>query len=105
MEINTERVNRVVIPRSALAKRVGILWLFEIIACLCGLKIFGIVSVFCVIVLVWLTVKIRPIWSLYYHNATLYILLILLIIPAVPIGLGMRRLIYWMIFNLPSLIF
>ncbi|MBQ9151891.1 MAG: hypothetical protein IJX72_06545 [Clostridia bacterium] len=105
MEINTERINRVVIPRRALAKRVGILWLFEIMACLCGFGLFGIVSVFCILEGVWLTMKFRPVWRLYYHPATLYILLGLLVIPAIPIGLGLRRLIQWLIFSLPRLIF
>ncbi len=105
MEINTERINRVVIPRRALAKRVGVLWLFELCACLCGFGLFAIVSFFCVLDMVWLTAKFVPVWKLYYRPATLYIILVLLVIPAVPIGLFLRWLIQFLIFKLPLLIF
>ncbi len=105
MEINTERVNRVVIPRRALARRVGILWLFELGVCLCGFGLFAIVSFFCILEMVWLTLKFRVVWRLYYHPATLYILLALLILPAIPLGLGLRWLIQWLIRKLPLLIF
>ena len=103
MEINTERVNRVVIPRRALAKRICILWIFEILACLCGFGLFSIFSVFCIIEAVWLTLKFRPVWNTYYHPATLYILLILLVIPALPLGIGLRWSIKYLISELPLL--
>jgi len=105
MEINTDQINRVVIPRRSLAKRIGILWLFEIIAYLFGFGLFGIVSLFCVAATVWLTVKFHSVWRLYYHPSTLYILLVLLAIPAFPIGLGLRWCVQWLIFKLPFLIF
>ena len=101
MEINTERINRIVIPRRALAKRVGILWAFEILTCLCGFGLFGIVSFFCILEGIWLTTKFRSVWRLYYHPATLYIVLALLMIPAVPIGLGLRVFIPWLVVDLP----
>ena len=104
MSINDDRVNRVVIPRRSLAKRMGILWLLEIVACLCGFGLFAIFSVFCIVETIWLTAKFHPVWRLYYHPAALYILLILLIIPAIPLGLGLRWSIKWLIFELPILI-
>ena len=101
MEINTERINRIVIPRRPLFKRVGILWFVEITACLCGTGPFVIISVFCVLELVWLTAKVLPLWRLYYHPASLYIVLGLLIIPAIPIGLALRVFIPWLVVDLP----
>ena len=95
MEINTDRPNRIVIPRRALFKRVAILWLLEIVACLCATGLFGIVAVFCLLELVWLTTKVHPLWRLYYHPASLYVVLGLLMLAAVPLGLGLRALIPW----------
>ena len=101
MEINTDNPNRIVIPRRPLFKRVGILWFVEITACLCGTGPFVIISVFCVLELIWLTAKVLPLWRLYYHPASLYILLGLLIIPAIPIGLALRIFIPWLVVDLP----
>ncbi len=101
MEINTDRPNRIVIPRRALFKRIAVLWFLEITACLCGAGPFVIVSVFCVLELVWLTAKVLPLWRLYYHPASLYIVLGLLIIPAIPIGLALRVFIPWLVVDLP----
>ncbi len=101
MDINTDRPNRIVIPRRALAKRVAVLWFLEITACLCGTGVFGIVSAFCVFELIWLTPKVQSLWRLYYHPASLYIVLGLLIIPAVPVGLALRVCIPWLIVDLP----
>ena len=105
MEINTDQINRVIIPRRSLAKRIEILWLFEIITSFFCVGIFGIISLFCVSVMIWLTVKFHSVWKLYYHPATLYILLVSLAVPAVPIGLGLRWCIQWLVFKLPILIF
>ncbi len=105
MEINTERINRVVIPRRSLAKRVILLWLFEVLICLCGVGILWLVSIFCALEMIFLTAKFCQIWKLYYHPASLYVLLVLLIIPAIPAGLGLRRLIWWLIFDMPMLFF
>jgi len=101
MELNTDNPNRIVIPRRPLFKRVGILWFVEITACLCGTGPFVIISVFCVLELIWLTAKVLPLWRLYYHPASLYILLGLLIIPAIPIGLALRVFIPWLVVDLP----
>lgn len=101
MELNTNNPNRIVIPRRPLFKRVGILWFVEITACLCGTGPFVIISVFCVLELVWLTAKVLPLWRLYYHPASLYIVLGLLIIPAIPIGLALRVFIPWLVVDLP----
>ena len=101
MELNTDNPNRNVIPRRPLFKRVGILWFVEITACLCGTGPFVIISVFCVLELVWLTAKVLPLWRLYYHPASLYIVLGLLIIPAIPIGLALRVFIPWLVVDLP----
>ena len=101
MELNTDNPNRIVIPRRPLFKRVGILWFVEITACLCGTGPFVIISVFCVLELIWLTAKVLPLWRLYYHPASLYILLGLLISPAIPIGLALRIFIPWLVVDLP----
>jgi len=101
MELNTDNPNRIVIPRRPLFKRVGILWFVEITACLCGTGPFVILSVLCVLELIWLTAKVLPLWRLYYHPASLYILLGLLIIPAIPIGLALRVFIPWLVVDLP----
>ena len=101
MELNTDNPNRIVIPRRPLFKRVAILWLLEIMACLCGTGPFVIVSAFGVLELVWITAKVRPLWRLYYHPASLYILLCVLIIPAIPIGLLLRVFIPWLVVDLP----
>ena len=101
MELNTDNPNRIVIPRRPLFKRVGILWFVEITACLCGTGPSVIISVFCVLELVWLTAKVLPLWRLYYHPASLYIVLGLLIIPAIPIGLALRVFIPWLVVDLP----
>ena len=101
MELNTDNPNRIVIPRRPLFKRVGILWFVEITACLCGTGPFVIISVFCVLELVWLTAKVLPLWRLYYHPASLYIVLGLLIIPAIPISLALRVFIPWLVVDLP----
>lgn len=104
MELNTNIPNRIAIPRRPLFKRVGILWFVEITACLCGTGPFVIVSVFCVLELVWLTAKVLPLWRLYYHPASLYIVLGLLIIPAIPISLLLRVFIPWLVVDLPRAI-
>lgn len=104
MEINTDRPNRIVIPRRPIFKRVAILWLLEIMACLCATGLFGIVSVFCLLELVWLTIKVHPLWRLYYHPASLFVALGLLLLPAIPIGLGLRELIPWLTLTLLDLI-
>lgn len=104
MEINTDRPNRIKIPRRALFKRIAVLWLLEIMACLCGTGLFAIVSAFCVLELVLITMKVHPLWKLYYHPASLYIVLGLLIIPSIPIGLGLRDLIPWLTLTLLDLI-
>ena len=101
MELNTDNPNRIVIPRRPLFKRVGILWFVEITACLCGTGPFVIISVFCVLELIWLTAKVLPLWRLYYHPASLYIVLGLLIIPAIPISLALRVFIPWLVVDLP----
>ena len=105
MDIHTERINRIAVPRRALAKRTAIVWIFEIIACTCGVGILGIVSVFCVLEGFLLTRKFQTVWRLYYHPATLYIVLGMLWIPAVIIGVALRVLIPWLILELPVLIF
>ena len=105
MVIHTERINRITIPRRALAKRTAIVWIFEIIACTCGVGILGIVSVFCVLEGFLLTRKFQTVWRLYYHPATLYIVLGLLWIPAIIVGGTLRALIPWLILDLPRLIF
>jgi hypothetical protein len=102
MELNTDNPNRIVIPRRPLFKRVGILWFVEITACLCGTGPFVIISVFCVLELIWLTAKVLPLWRLYYHPASLYIVLGLLIIPAIPISLALRVFIPWLVVDLPK---
>ena len=104
MDINTERINRIAVPRRALAKRTVIVWIFEIIACLCGFGVFSIVSIFSLLEGIWLARKFRRIWRLYYHPATLYVVLGLLFIPSVAIGLALRALIPWLILDLPRLI-
>ena len=104
MELNTDNPNRIVIPRRPLFKRVAILWFLEITACLCGTGPFVIVSAFCVLELVWLTAKVLPLWRLYYHPASLYIVLGVLMIPAVPIGLALRVFIPWLVVDLPRAI-
>jgi hypothetical protein len=101
MELNTDNPNRIVIPRRPLFKRVAILWFMEITACLCGTGPFVIVSAFCVLELVWITAKVLPLWRLYYHPASLHIVLGLLIIPAIPIGLLLRAFITWLVVDLP----
>ena len=92
------------IPRRPLFKRVAILWFLEIMTSLCYAGAFGIVSAFCVLELVWLTAKVLPLWRLYYHPASLYIVLGLLIIPAIPIGLLLRVFIPWLVVDLPRAI-
>ena len=104
MEINTDRPNRIVIPRRALFKRIAVLWFLEITACLCATGLFGIVTAFCMLELVLITAKVLPLWRLYYHPASLYIVLGLLWIPAVIIGVALRVLIPWLILELPLLI-
>ena len=101
MELNTDNPNRIVIPRRPLFKRVAILWSLEIMSCLCGTGPFVIVSAFCVLELIWITAKVLPLWKLYYHPASLYIVLGLLIIPAIPIGLALRVFIPWLVVDLP----
>ena len=103
MEINPERINRIAVPRRALAKRTAIVWIFEIIACTCGVGILGIVSVFCVLEGFLLTRKFQTVWRLYYHPASLYIVLGLLWIPAIIIGGTLRALIPWLILDLSRL--
>ena len=104
MELNTDNPNRIVIPRRPLFKRVAVLWFLEIMACLCGTGPFVIVSAFCVLELIWLTAKVLPLWRPYYHPASLYILLGLLVIPSIPIGLALRVFIPWLVVDLPRLI-
>ena len=101
MALNTNTPNRIVIPRRPLFKRVAILWSLESMACLCGTGPFVIVSAFCVLELIWITAKVLPLWKLYYHPASLYIVLGLLIIPAIPIGLALRVFIPWLVVDLP----
>ena len=105
MDSETLYINSVLIPRRALAKRMAFLWLFEIIACLCGFGPLVIVSAFCIFECILLTLKFRTVWRLYYHPTTLYIVLGLLVIPSAFIGLALRTLIRWLILNLPVLIF
>lgn len=104
MEINTDRPNRIVIPRRALFKRIAVLWLLEILACLCATGLFGIVTAFCVLELVLITAKVHPLWRLYYHPASLFVVLGLLLLPAIPIGLALRELIPWLALTLLELI-
>ena len=104
MEINTDRPNRIVIPRRALFNRIAVLFFWEITACLCATGLFGIVTAFCVLEIVLITAKVLLLWRLYYHPASLYIVLGLLTIPSVPIGLGLRVLIPWLVVGLPRLI-
>ena len=104
MELNTDNPNSIVIPRRPLFKRVAVLWFLEIVACLCCTGPFGIVSAFCVVELVWITAKVLPLWRLYYRPASLYIVLGLLVIPAIPIGLLLRVFIPWLVVDLPRAI-
>ena len=104
MELNTDNPNRIVIPRRPLFKRVAVLWFLEITACLCCGGPFVIVSAFCAVELVWLTAKVQPLWRLYYHPASLYVVLGALMIPAVPIGLALRAFIPWLVVDLPRAI-
>ncbi len=97
MEINEERIGYVCIPRFALAKRVGILWLFELIACLFGTGLFLLFSVFCMLMLLWLSLKFLPVWRLYYKTASLYIVLLLSFIPAFLLGRLLREAFLWLI--------
>ncbi len=97
MEINEERIGYVCIPRFALAKRVGILWLFELAACLVGSGLFLIFSAFCMLMLLWLSLKFLPVWRLYYKTASLYIILLLSFAPALLLGYLIRETILWLI--------
>ncbi len=101
MEINTDRPNRIVIPRRPLFKRVAVLWFLEIVACLCCAGPFVIVSAFCVFELIWLIPKVQALWRLYYHPASLYMVVGILVVPSVPIGLALRAFIPWLIVDLP----
>ena len=105
MKSETAYINSILIPRLSLAKRIAVLWMFEIMACLCGFGLFAIVSLLSVFEGIWLARKFRPVWSLYYHPATLYIVLVLLLAPSVIIGLALRAFIPWLILELPRLIF
>lgn len=104
MEINTDRPNRIVIPRRALFKRIAVLWFLEITACLCATGLFGIVTAFCVLELVLITAKVLPLWRLYYHPVSLFEVLGLLLLPAIPMGLALRELIPWLTLTLLDLI-
>lgn len=97
MEISEDRVGYVCIPRLALAKRIFILWLFEFAACLVGSGLFLIFSVFCMLMVLWLSLKFLPVWKLYYKAASLYIILLLSFVPALLLGHLIRETILWLI--------
>lgn len=97
MEISEERIGYVCIPRLALAKRFGILWLFELAACITGTGVFLIDTILLLLVLVWVSLKFLPVWKLYYKAASLYILLLLAFFPAFIFGHLFREIVLWLI--------
>lgn len=97
MEISEDRIGYVCIPRFALAKRVFILWLFELAACITGTGIFLIDTILLLLILVWVSLKFLPVWKLYYKTASLYIVLLLSFIPALLLGRLIRETILWLI--------
>ena len=97
MEISEERVGYVCIPRFALAKRIFILWLFEFAGCRVGSGLFLIFSVFCWLMVLWLSLKFLPVWQLFYKAASLYIILALSFIPAYVLGRMIREAVLWLI--------
>jgi len=97
MEISEERIGYVCIPRFALAKRVSVLWLLELAACVVGSGLFLIFSVFCMLMLIWLSLKFLPVWRLYYKAASLYIILLLLFVPTLFLGYLIRETVLWLI--------
>ena len=97
MEIDESRIGYVCIPRFALAKRVGILWLFELAACITGTGVFLIDTILLLLVLVWVSLKFLPVWKLYYKAASLYLILLLSFVPALLLGWMIRETILWLI--------
>lgn len=97
MEISEDRIGYVCIPRFALAKRVIILWLFELAACITGTGVFLIDTILLLLVLVWVSLKFLPVWRLYYKTASLYIILLLSFVPACLLGRLIREAILWLI--------
>lgn len=97
MEISEDRIGYVCIPRLALAKRVAILWLFELAACITGTGVFLIDTILLLLILVWVSLKFLPVWKLYYKAASLYIVLLLCFIPALILGKVIREAILWLI--------
>ena len=97
MEIDESRIGYVCIPRLALAKRIFILWLFEFASCLVGSGLFLIFSVFCMLMVLWLSLKFLPVWQLFYKAASLYIVLLLSFVPAFVLGKVIREAVLWLI--------
>lgn len=97
MEISEERIGYVCIPRLALAKRVAVLWLFELVACIIGTDVFLIDTILLLLVLVWVSLKFLPVWKLYYKAASLYIVLLLIFIPTLFLGYLIRETLLWLI--------
>ena len=95
MEISEDRIGYVCIPRLALAKRVAVLWLFELAACITGTGVFLIDTILLLLILVWISLKFLPVWKLYYKAASLYIVLLLSFIPAFILGRVIRGVIMW----------
>lgn len=97
MDISEERVGYVCIPRLALAKRVAVLWLFELAACITGTGVFLVDTILLLLVLVWVSLKFLPVWKLYYKAASLYIVLLLSFVPALLLGRLIREAVLWLI--------
>ena len=97
MEISEDRIGYVCIPRFALAKRVAVLWLFELAACITGTSVFLIDTILLLLVLVWISLKFLPVWKLYYKAASLYIVLLLGFVPAFLLGHLIRKAVLWLI--------
>lgn len=101
MDIDESRVGYVCIPRRALAKRFAILWCFELAACIVGTGVFLIDFVLLVGILIFVSLKFLPVWRMYYKTASLYVLLLLTILPTAILGKVIRELILWLIMFRP----
>ena len=97
MDINESRVGYVCIPRRALAKRMAILWCFELAACTMGAGVFFIDTVLIVTAMAFFSLKFLPVWRMYYKPVSLYIVLLILLVPTVFLGRFLRELILWLI--------
>lgn len=97
MDIDESRIGYVCIPRRALAKRFAILWCFELAACIVGTGVFMIDFVLLVGIMIFVSLKFLPAWKLYYKPISLYICILLTVVPTAFLGKLLRELILWLI--------